>query len=1412
MDADGDSKPSPGDTLQYTITYTNTGTSDLTGAGLVSDFDQRYLSTPLNVSPGGTVGDGTVSWDLGTIAAGATGSVTYQAVLKPPAQFPAGTAPVTSVSILDTDQTDPIANSASITVTGDVVPPTTTATETPAPNAAGWNNTDVKVVLSAVDNPGGSGVDRILYAVDGGPASSVAGNTVPLDLVDEGTHTVQFQAVDVVGNVEPAQTIRVRIDKTPPTSSVNSLAPQQTSSTFSVTVTGSDPSPAPGVATSGVTSFDLYVSTDGTTYSLDATLPAGSPDAGGVYTATTTFTGQNDTTYYFYAVAHDAAGNTQSIPTSAQAQTHVLISTATAVSLQSSENPSKFGDPVTFTATVTAEPPGSGTPTGTVTFYDGATSLGTGQLDAMGQATFLTSTLSVGSHPITAVYDGDGNFITSTSSPLSQTVNQAATTTTLAVDNNPSVYGQSVTLSATVGVVSPGSGSPSGSVTFFDGSTPLGTANLVGNQATLPVTTLATSSHNLTAQYLGDGNFTGSTSPAVSETVNQASTTTALAVDNNPAVYGQQVTLTATIGVSTPGAGTPTGSVTFYDGTTPLGTANLVGSQATLPVTTLAPAVAAQSLTAQYLGDGNFAPSTSPAVSETVNQASTTTALAVDNNPAVYGQQVTLTATIGVSTPGAGTPTGSVTFYDGTTPLGTANLVGSQATLPVTTLAPAVAAQSLTAQYLGDGNFAPSTSPAVSETVNQASTTTALSVDHNPSAYGQSVTFTASVTPVSPGAGVATGTVTFKDGTTVLGNSTLGSNGIATFSTSALSQPLAVGSHSITATYNGDTNFVGSPSVPLSETVVKNGGTMVTVTSSVNPSVLNQPVNFTVTVSAAGSSGIPTGSVTFKDGTKTLVSATLNSSGMASFSTTTLAVGSQAITAVYSGDANFAASTSPVFTQVVNKDGTTTSVVSSVNPSSFGQSVTFTATVTAGAFGTGTPTGSVTFKDGTKTLGTVGLTAADSATYTTSKLATGSQSITATYNGNATFAPSTSPVVSETVNQASTTTALEVNNNPSVYGQSVTFTATVNAAGLGSGTPTGSVTFMDGTNPLGSATLKGSGLASFSTTTLAVGSQSITAVYRGDGNFTSSTSTALTQTVNQDATTTSLKSSPSSSIYGQPVTFTATVSAATPGSGTPTGSVTFMDGSTELDKVTLTAGKASFKMSALAVGSHSITAVYGGDGNFTASPPSTALAQTVTQDATTTSLKSSSSSIYGQPVTFTATVAATAPGSGTPTGTVNFLDNGTQIGTGTLGAGKPDTATFTTSSLLAGAHTITASYTGDSNFTASTTSTALALTVNQAATKTTVTSSANPSNPGQVSFTATVTAVAPGTGIPTGNVTFSINGTPETPVALTVLINGADEATFTTTLAAGTYTITAVYDGDINFKTSSSAAFSQKVT
>ena len=323
-------------------------------------------------------------------------------------------------------------------------------------------------------------------------------------------------------------------------------------------------------------------------------------------------------------------------------------------------------------------------------------------------------------------------------------------------------------------------------------------------------------------------------------------------------------------------------------------------------------------------------------------------------------------------------------------------------------------------------------------------------------------------------------------------------------------------------------------------------------------------------------------------------------------------------------------------------------------------------------------------------------------TLSTNTLAVGSHSITAVYGGDGNFITSTSPTLNQAVNQDGTSTALSSSVNPSVNGQSVTFTATVTAAAPGSGTPTGSVTFMDGSTALGSATL-GSGKASFKTTSLAVGSQAITAVYGGDGNFTTSTSTALTQTVQEHATATKLTSSVNPSVFGQSVTFTATVEAASPGSGTPSGTVTFYDGSTAIGVGTLGLGNpdaATFTTVSLSVGAHAITAVYGGDGNFSTST-STAINQGVNQASSSTTVVSSANpSSSGQAVTFTATVNAVSPGSGTPTGTVTFYDGSTTLGTATLnGTG---TASFTTSSLSVGSHSIKVSYGGDADFKAST--------------------------------------------------------------------------------------------------------------
>ena len=301
-------------------------------------------------------------------------------------------------------------------------------------------------------------------------------------------------------------------------------------------------------------------------------------------------------------------------------------------------------------------------PTGTVTFQDGSTILGSPTLTD-GVATFITSTLAIGSHSITASYGGDPNDQVSTSNALTQVVNQDSTTTTLTVDNNPTVYGQAVTLTATVAVVSPGAGAPTGTVTFQEGSTILGSPTLTDGVATFITSTLAIGSHSITASYGGDPNDQVSTSNALTQVVNQDSTTTTLTVDNNPTVYGQAVTLTATVAVASPGAGAPTGTVTFQDGSTILGSPTLTDGVATFITSTLA--IGSHSITASYGGEPNDQVSTSNALTQAVNQDSTTTTLKVDNNPTMYGQAVTLTATVAAVAPGAGhrpaTPSPSTT-------------------------------------------------------------------------------------------------------------------------------------------------------------------------------------------------------------------------------------------------------------------------------------------------------------------------------------------------------------------------------------------------------------------------------------------------------------------------------------------------------------------------------------------------------------------------------------------------------------------------------------------------------------------------------------------------------------------------------------------------------------------------------
>jgi hypothetical protein len=569
--------------------------------------------------------------------------------------------------------------------------------------------------------------------------------------------------------------------------------------------------------------------------------------------------------------------------------------TATSTSVASSLNPSIFSEALTLTATVTTT---SGTPTGMVTFYDGGTSIGTSTVSGSSQATFSTSALATGMHSITANYSGDATHAKSTAPVLSLTINQASLALAVSSGTNPSTWGQSVNLTATL--TPQFGGRSTGTVTFIDGTTVLGSVTPNNNLATLSVSTLAAGTHSIKASYSGDMNFLATTSSALSEVVNTATTTTVVTSSMNPQQVSQPIKFTATV-ISQFG-GAATGSIVFKAGTTAIGTVAVSGNQASL--TTSYSTAGTRSIAAQYSGDSNNTASISAAFSQSVVKIfATTTTLTSTLNPSFINQAITFTAA--VSSTGGTPPDGEViTFAKGTTTLGTAPLTGGSASLTITTLP--VGTDTVRASYPGDPSFKASISAVLSQVVDKYTTSTSLTSSLNPSTYGQSITFTASVTSTGPTA--PTGNVVFADGTTTLGTVPLNTSGVAILTKSNL--PAAA--LSVTATYKGDTESATS-SGGLSQ-VVNQAVTTTTLTSSRNPSTSGQSVKLTAIV--ASPTTTPTGTVTFTLGTTVLGAGTL-AGGKVTLTTTTLPTGTDQITATYAGTANITGS-SGTLTQQVN--------------------------------------------------------------------------------------------------------------------------------------------------------------------------------------------------------------------------------------------------------------------------------------------------------------------------------------------------------------------------------------------------------------------------------------------------------------------------------------------------------------
>jgi hypothetical protein len=461
-----------------------------------------------------------------------------------------------------------------------------------------------------------------------------------------------------------------------------------------------------------------------------------------------------------------------------------------------------------------------------------------------------------------------------------------ATQTSLAV-TSPVVAGQAQTLSATVSPVAPGTGTPTGTVTFTGGSGTLCTASLneeSSDTASCSYTYAGplSSPDSVTASYGGDGNYASSISTAEPITVNQDVTTTSppTATDTsssdpaNPAVVGESVTFTSDVAPSGPSVSTPTGTVTFSDGSGTLCTATLNQQDpnaASCPYT-YAHATSGDDVVATYNGDTDNAGSASTALDEVVDAATTTTTVTSSPPSPVTGQQVTFTATVAAVAPGTGTPLGTVTFSDsGGTLCAAANLSG---TTPDTATCQATYSSAgmdtVTADYAGSTDFATS-SGSTGVTSGLGGTEVQLQSSDNPASRGDVPTFTATVQSVSPATGTPGGTVTFSLAPTGTGavpactgsDTVTLSQGVATCTLStgvgASESPITVG-----ADYSGSSGFSASDATPLTETVGRGAATTLVLKASSNPLTGGSSVTFKATVAAVVSGvGTPQGTITW---------------------------------------------------------------------------------------------------------------------------------------------------------------------------------------------------------------------------------------------------------------------------------------------------------------------------------------------------------------------------------------------------------------------------------------------------------------------------------------------------------------------------------------------------------------------
>ena len=558
----------------------------------------------------------------------------------------------------------------------------------------------------------------------------------------------------------------------------------------------------------------------------------GSVDFGGSLATATTYVPPTGTTFdvatYGSATGQFADTGTSGTQYTADYQPTTLViavlkaSAATVVATPAGTTVT--GEAVTFMAMIGVVPPDMGTPTGQVDLLDGVDVIGTATLDGAGHASFTTSDLLVGAHDISVEYLGNGTLGHASSSALVHHVDKASTTLGLTSGPSPSTPGQTVTLTATVAVVAPGTGVPPNDVTFREGSTVLGTRALDGGGvATLEVSDLHVGTHSITAAYSGSTRYGVATSPSVDQVVEGVAVGTITAVSAPTGLVATEpFSLTAVVAPVPPATDPLVGDVEFRADGVAIGTAPVQSSgMATLRLPGGFTA-GTHPVVAAYLGTETLDPSTSAAHDVAVGQATATITVTPVVDQQHRGQlRFTLVAT--AVAPASSLPQGPIELRDGDEVVAEGTLDGGRAEL-VHCFTPACAPPVTTTTTTTTTTTPPTTSTSTTEPATTSSTAPPTTTT---TGAPTSTSTTTTVVPASTTSEPTTST-TFDGPRVGVLTATVHPT---TTAPATPARPIVVGSrigldapaaeagtvHQLVASYDGDGNFASyrSPAIPV---------------------------------------------------------------------------------------------------------------------------------------------------------------------------------------------------------------------------------------------------------------------------------------------------------------------------------------------------------------------------------------------------------------------------------------------------------------------------------------------------------------------------------------------------------------------------------------------------------------------